>query len=164
MEKAIVSAVTHDADEAKITIFGVPDRPGIAATVFRALAEQHINVDMIIQNVSEEGITDISFTVPGDDLVNGRAVVEGLVKDLEARGSACEERIAKVSLVGAGMKSHPGIAARMFEIMADENINIGMISTSSIKISCVISEDEVERAVKALYDGFGLDQESRAGG
>jgi len=164
MEKAIVSAVTHDADEAKITIFGVPDRPGIAATVFRALAEQHINVDMIIQNVSEEGITDISFTVPGDDLVNGRAVVEGLVKDLEARGFACEERIAKVSLVGAGMKSHPGIAARMFEIMADENINIGMISTSSIKISCVISEDEVECAVKALYDGFGLDQESQTGG
>ncbi len=163
MEKAIVSAVTHDADEAKITIFGVPDRPGIAATVFRALAEEHINVDMIIQNVSEEGITDISFTVPGDDLVNGRAVVEVLVKDLEARGFACEERIAKISLVGAGMKSHPGIAAQMFEIMADENINIGMISTSSIKISVVISEDEVERAVKALYDGFGLGQEPQAG-
>lgn len=162
MEKAIVSAVTHDADESKITIFGVPDHPGIAATVFRELADEHINVDMIIQNVSEDGITDISFTVPGEDLVRGRAVVDGLVGTLEARGSACDERIAKVSLVGAGMKSHPGIAAKMFEIMAEEKINIDMISTSSIKISCVISEDEVERAVRALYNGFGLGQELQA--
>jgi aspartate kinase len=156
MEKAIVSAVTHDTDEAKITIFGVPDRPGIAATVFRALADRQINVDMIIQNVSDEGITDISFTLPGSDLVNGRKVVDDLVRTLEARGCSCDEKIAKLSLVGAGMKSHPGIAARMFEILAEENINIDMISTSSIKLSCVIAEDEVGRAVRALHAGFNL--------
>jgi len=164
MEKAMVSAVTHDADEAKITIFGVPDRPGIAATVFRALADKHVNVDMIIQNVSEEGITDISFTVPGEDLVSGRAVVEKLVTTLAARGSACDELIAKVSLVGAGMKSNPGIAARMFEIFAKEKINIDMISTSSIKISCVIAQDEVKRAVQALHVGFALGKEPASAG
>ncbi len=164
MEKAMVSAVTHDADEAKITIFGVPDRPGIAATVFRALADKHVNVDMIIQNVSEEGITDISFTVPGEDLVSGRAVVEKLVETLAARGSSCDELIAKVSLVGAGMKSNPGIAARMFEIFAEEKINIDMISTSSIKISCVIAQDEVNRAVQALHVGFALGKESASAG
>lgn len=156
MEKAIVSAVTHDIDEAKITIFGVPDHPGIAANVFRALADKNINVDMIIQNVSEEGTTNISFTLPASELTIGRGVIDGLVKTLSARGSACDEKIAKLSLVGAGMKSHPGIAARMFEILAQENINIDMISTSSIKISCVISEDEAVRAVRALHSGFGL--------
>jgi aspartate kinase len=164
MEKPMVSAVTHDADEAKITIFGVPDRPGIAATVFRALADKHVNVDMIIQNVSEEGITDISFTVPGEDLVSGRTVVEKLVETLAARGSACDELIAKVSLVGAGMKSNPGIAARMFEIFAKEKINIDMISTSSIKISCVIAQDEVNRAVQALHAGFALGKEPASAG
>ncbi len=157
MERAIVSAVTHDEDESKITIFGVPDRPGIAATVFRALADAQINVDMIIQNVSEEGTTDISFTVPGSDLVSARKVVEGLMRTLKARGTACDEQIAKLSLVGAGMKSHPGIAARMFEILADENINIDMISTSSIKISCVIAQDDIKRAVRTLHSGFQLD-------
>lgn len=156
MEKAIVSAVTHDVDEAKITIFGVPDRPGIAATVFRALADAGINVDMIIQNVSDQGITDISFTVPGSDLIKGRETIEELVKNLGARGSAFDENIAKVSLVGAGMKSHPGVAANMFEILAREKINIDMISTSSIKISCVIGQADAARAVRALHQGFEL--------
>ena len=156
MEKAIVSAVTHDLDEAKITVFGVPDRPGIAAAVFRALADAGINVDMIIQNVSDQGITDISFTVPGSDLSRGRRIIEQLVKDLEARGLAYDEDIAKVSLVGAGMKSHPGVAARMFEILAGESINIDMISTSSIKISCVIAQEDAAKAVRALHSGFEL--------
>lgn len=156
MEKAMVSAVTHDVDEAKITVFGVPDRPGIAASVFRALADAGINVDMIIQNVSDQGITDISFTVPGGDLARGRLIIEQLVADLQARGLAYDESVAKVSLVGAGMKSHPGVAARMFEILARERINIDMISTSSIKISCVISSADATRAVQALHAGFEL--------
>lgn len=156
MEKAIVSAVTHEIDEAKITIFGVPDSPGIAATVFRALADASINVDMIIQNVSHEGITDISFTVPTSDLTGGRQLIEKLVSDLDARGSAFDENIAKISLIGAGMKSHPGIAAHMFELLAGDKINIDMISTSSIKISCVINKDEALRAVRILHDGFDL--------
>lgn len=159
MEKAIISGVTCDADEAKITIFGVPDRPGIAAKVFRALADDGINVDMILQNVSEEGITDISFTVPRPDLPVARRQVEKEVADLKARGSAYDENIAKVSLVGAGMKSHPGVAARMFEILAAKKINIEMISTSSIKISCVIRESDVAKAVQSLHKGFELGKE-----
>lgn len=161
MEKAIVSAVTHDLDEAKITVFGVPDRPGIAAAVFRALADALINVDMIIQNVSDQGKTDISFTVPASDLIRGRQIIEELVKNLGARGLAYDERIAKVSLVGAGMKSHPGVAARVFEILAAEGINIDMISTSSIKISCVISQGDAVRAVRALHAGFELAGDER---
>ncbi len=156
MEKAIVSAVTHDIDEAKITIFGVPDSPGIAATVFRALADASINVDMIIQNVSHQGITDISFTVPVSDLTGGRQLMEKLVNDLDAQGLAFDENIAKISLIGAGMKSHPGIAAHMFELLAGAKINIDMISTSSIKISCVINKNEALRAVRILHDGFNL--------
>jgi len=156
MEKAIVSAVTHDLDEAKITILGVPDQPGIAATVFRALAEAAINVDMIIQNVSDQGITDISFTVPASDLGGSKQIMEKLIGDLRARGLAYDENIAKVSLVGAGMKSHPGVAARMFEILAKEKININMISTSAIKISCVLQKKDAVNAVKALHAGFDL--------
>ncbi len=156
MEKAIVSAIAHDLDEAKITIFGVPDRPGIAAAVFRALADALINVDVIIQNVSEKGITDISFTLPASDFVRGKQTIEELEKDLDARGSAFDEEIAKVSLIGAGMRSHPGIAARMFEILAENKINIDMISTSAIKISCVIEEKDADRAVRALHAGFNL--------
>ncbi|MDP1808925.1 MAG: ACT domain-containing protein, partial [Actinomycetota bacterium] len=124
--------------------------------VFRALADAAINVDMIIQNVSDQGITDISFTVPRSDLVRGRRIIEKLVTDLEARGLAYDENIAKVSLVGAGMKSHPGVAARMFEILAEERINIDMISTSSIKISCVIAQKDAAKAVQALHAGFEL--------
>ena len=158
MERAIVSAITHDLDEAKITIVGVPDKPGIAACVFRALADEHINVDMIIQNVSAQGITDISFTVPASDIAGGRKVVDGLVEQLGARGSSFDESIAKLSLVGAGMKSHPGIAAQMFEILADAGINIDMISTSSIKISCVIDQEDATKGVGVLHAGFGLDR------
>lgn len=159
MERAIISGVTCEKEEAKITIFGVPDRPGIAVKVFKALAEEGVNVDMILQNVSEQGITDISFTVPRGELPICRRVVSGVVDELKARGSSYDEGIAKVSLVGAGMKSYPGIAARMFEILADNGINIEMISTSSIKVSCVIRETDMDLAVQSVHRGFGLDKE-----
>jgi len=156
MEKAIISGVTHDINEAKITILGVPDRPGIAAKVFRNLADANVNVDLIIQNVSEKDYTDISFTVEKDDLTKAKSVVDKMVSELGARGSVRDERIAKISLVGAGMRTHSGVAADMFSALAENNINIGMISTSSIKISCVIDEKDVNLAVRALHEKFGL--------
>ena len=159
-ERAIISGVTHDNDEAKITLFGVPDKPGIAAEVFGSLAKGDINVDMIIQNVSDQGITDISFTVPKYDLAKGKELIDAEVKKLGARGSSYDDNIAKVSLVGAGMKSHPGVAAKMFLVFAEQEINIEMISTSSIKISCVIKEKDTVKAVKALHDAFDLEQGS----
>ncbi len=160
MERAIISGITHDVSEAKITILGVPDRPGVAAAVFKTLADANINVDMIIQNVSQEGFTDISFTLPKEDLKKAQEVIDSIVKELDAHGTTYDENIAKVSLIGAGMKTHPGVAAKMFEAMAENNINIEMISTSSIKISCVISADQVERAVKALHTKFNLGEEA----
>jgi len=157
MEQAIVSAVTHDASEAKVTISGVPDRPGIAATLFRRLADRDVNVDMIVQNTSEDGVTDISFTMPHDDLGGGLAVTEALAGEIGATGVSSDASIGKVSLVGAGMKSNPGVAAKVFETMAAERINIEMISTSAIRISCVVAGAELERAVVALHTAFGLD-------
>ena len=156
MEQAIISGVTHDTSEAKVTIAHVPDRPGIAATVFRALADEAVNVDMIVQNVSTAGHTDISFTVPKDDLSRAKKVMEHLVDDVEANGFTWDESVGRVSLVGAGMKTHPGVAATMFETLAGAGVNIEMISTSSIRISCVVSEHDVERAVRALHDAFEL--------
>lgn len=158
MEQAIISGVTHDVSEAKVTIARVPDRPGIAAKLFRTLADESVNVDMIVQNVSSAGQTDISFTVPRDDLTRARKVMETIVDDLEAAGVTQDADIGRVSLVGAGMKTHPGVAAEMFEVLAREHINIEMISTSSIRISCVVASGDVERAVRALHDAFGLDQ------
>jgi aspartate kinase len=157
MEQAIVSAVVHDVSEAKVTIAGVPDTPGIAATVFRALADRDVNVDMIVQNVSEHGVTDISFTAPRDDLDAARAVTDSLATTVGATGVTTDASIARVSLVGAGMKSNPGVAAAMFETLADAGINIEMISTSAIRISCVVAEADVEAAVQALHTAFGLD-------
>ncbi|MEJ7844852.1 MAG: aspartate kinase [Acidimicrobiales bacterium] len=157
MEQAIVSAVVHDVSEAKVTINGVPDTPGVAARVFRALADVDVNVDMIVQNTSEQGVTDISFTVPRDDVVASTAVIDGLMGELGATGVTHDERIARVSLVGAGMKSNPGVAARTFEVLAADDINIEMISTSAIRISCVVRESAVERAVQLLHTAFGLD-------
>jgi aspartate kinase len=156
MEQAIISGVTHDVSEVKITIRDVPDRPGVAAEVFGTLAEENVNVDMIIQNVSEEGLTDMSFTVPKEDLVRARRAVDGVVEHLDARGSSVDEEVAKVTLVGAGMKTHPGVAARMFRTLADAGVNIDMISTSPIRISCVIARSQAEEAVRALHDAFGL--------
>jgi aspartate kinase len=157
MEQAIVSAVVHDVSEAKVTVSGVPDKPGVAARVFRALADRNVNVDMIVQNVSEHGVTDISFTVPRDDLEASTEVTGHLAPEVGATGVSTDVAIARVSLVGAGMKSNPGVAATMFEVMAAEAINIEMISTSSIRISCVVREVDAERAVQALHRAFGLD-------
>ena len=157
MEQAIVSAVVHDVSEAKVTITGVPDTPGVAAKVFRALADRDVNVDMIVQNVSEHGVTDISFTVPKDDLPASSDVTTALASDLGATGVSTDPAIGKVSLVGAGMKSNPGVAATVFEVLAAAGINIEMISTSAIRISCVVAEDEIERAVQELHTAFGLD-------
>ena len=157
MEQAIISGVTHDSSEAKVTIEQVPDRPGVAATWFRALADAGVNVDMIVQNVSTDGHTDISFTVPRTDLARAEACMEKIVIETEARGYRTDPGIGRVSLIGAGMKTNPGIAAQMFEVMAAEGINIEMISTSTIRISCVVAEDDVERAVRALHTEFGLD-------
>jgi aspartate kinase len=154
MEQAIISGVTHDISEAKVTIEQVPDRPGVAATVFRDLADAGVNVDMIVQNVSTEGHTDISFTVPRADVDQASRCMEKIVVDTEASGFRTDERIGRVSLVGAGMKTHPGIAAKMFETLAAEAVNIEMISTSTIRISCVVAEDDVERAVQALHGAF----------
>lgn len=156
MEQAIISGVAADDSEAKITILSVPDRPGVAAAIFRAVAEEGVNVDMIVQNVSHDQKTDISFTAPRTDLPRLVPVMEWLVAEVEAARCVFDEDIAKVSLVGAGMKSHPGVAAEMFDALAGEGINIEMISTSSIRISCVIRAGEKDRAVKCIHARFGL--------
>jgi aspartate kinase len=157
MEQAIVSAVTHDTSEAKVTILGVPDQPGIAARLFRHLADGGVNVDMIVQNVSDHGVTDISFTAPRDDLDMARSVTEALAAEIGATGVSTDSSIARVSLIGAGMKSNPGVAAKMFETLAGNGINIEMISTSAIRISCVVREDDIEHAVQSLHTAFDLD-------
>ena len=154
MEQAIVSGVVDDDSEAKVTVTGVPDQPGIAATLFRTLADADINVDMIVQNVSAAGVTDISFTLPHEDLASGTEITGRIAAEIGAAGVTTDERIARVSLVGAGMKSNPGVAATMFEVLAAEGVNIEMISTSAIRVSCVIPEDDLDRAVIALHEAF----------
>lgn len=158
MEKAVISGVTHDTGEAKVTVFDVPDRPGSAASLFGALSAANINVDMIIQNVSEDDRTAISFTVGKDDLKKAQDISERIARELEAGGVNVDEDIAKVSLVGAGMRTHPGVAADMFNALAENGINIEMISTSTIKISCVIPAGDVNKAVSAIHKKFGLDR------
>ena len=162
LEKAIVSGVTHDVSEAKATIVAVPDTPGVAARVFRVLADAGVNIDMIVQNVSADGATDISFTLPKSDLATAKPILDQLAADIGARASEVDDEIAKVSLVGAGMKSHPGVAADMFEALAAAGINIEIISTSSIRVSCVVRAADVERAVQAVHDKFRLYAEERA--
>jgi aspartate kinase len=164
MEQAMISGVAIETDEAKVTLDDVPDRPGVAATVFRAVADGGINVDMIVQNVSHDAKTDLSFTVPTADLPRLKGVVERLVEEIGALRFESDDGIAKISLVGAGMKSHPGVAADMFGALADEGINIDMISTSSIRISCVIREADAERAVRAVHARFRLGDEPAAAG
>jgi aspartate kinase len=159
VEQAIVSAVTSDSSEAKVTVAGVPDRPGIAARLFRALADRSINVDMIEQNVSLAGTTDISFTVPHEDLTTAKTVSEALKNEIGTREVLSDPDIATVSIVGAGMKTHPGISATMFETLANEGINIEMISTSSIRLTCVVRADLVDKAVIALHRAFKLEGE-----
>jgi aspartate kinase len=159
MEQPTISGIAHDTSEAKVTISGVPDRPGIAARVFRPLADAGVNIDMIVQNVSEAGHTDISFTVPTTDLPRAEPILAETATAVGARGVATDAGIAKVSLVGAGMKSHPGVAAEMFDALADAGINIEIISTSSIRISCVVRAADVERAVQVIHDRFRLSDE-----
>ena len=156
MEQATVTAVTHDTSEAKVTVTGVPDRPGVAARLFRALADRSVNVDMIVQNTSLHGTTDISFTVPRVDLDTSVEVSNGLCGELGATGVVPDDDVSRVSLVGAGMKTHPGVTATMFETLAAEGINIDMISTSTIRISCMVRTHTVERAVRALHAAFDL--------
>jgi aspartate kinase len=157
MEQALISGVALDVEEAKVTLEEVPDRPGIAASIFKAVAADGINVDMIVQNVSHKGKTDVSFTIPREDLARLQRLLSGVVKDVGAFRFSTDGNIAKISLVGAGMKSHPGVAAEMFEALASEGINIEMISTSSIRISCVVRAADADRAVQAIHTRFGLD-------
>jgi aspartate kinase len=158
MEQPVVTAITHDTSEAKVTVTGVPDRPGIAAPIFRALADRKVNVDTIVQNTSLHGTTDISFTVPKVDLDTSLRTMASLAPEIGAGEVLTDDTIAKVSLVGAGMRSHPGVSATMFETLADAGINIEMISTSSIRISCVVRADRVEEAVRILHAAFELAQ------
>src|SRR6266540_4201841 len=160
MEKAIISGVPHDTSEAKVTIIRVPDRPGIAARIMRGIAEHGVNVDMIVQNVSHNGTTDISFTVPKSDLAGAMVVLDKLASEVGAAEVVADSDIAKVSLVGAGMKSSPGVAAGMFEALADAGVNIEMISTSTIRISCVVRSADVTTAVRAIHDRFHLSDEA----
>jgi len=157
MEQAIITAVTHDLSEAKLTVNAVPDSPGIAARLFRALADQSVNVDMIVQDVSHDGMTDISFTTPLEHVDAALGVANALAAEIGAGDVAADTHIGRVSLIGAGMKTHPGVAATMFETLAANAINIEMISTSSIRISCVVREDQVENAVVKLHEAFKLD-------
>lgn len=160
MERAIISGIAHDTSEAKVTILGVPDKPGIAARVFRPLADDGVNVDMIVQNASAEGRTDIFFTLPKEDLVRAEPILKSIEHEVGAEGVTTDPDIAKVSLVGAGMKTHPGVAADMFDALADAGINIEIISTSSIRVSCVIRAADVERAVTTIHERFDLSRET----
>jgi aspartate kinase len=157
MEDPIISGVVTDMSEAKVTVFGVPDRPGISAALFEPLADANVNVDMIVQNTSTQGTTDISFTMPMADMGDAEQIVSRVADEIGATGVSHDNDIAKVSLVGAGMKSAPGIAAKMFRVLADEGVNIEMISTSTIRVSIVCAAGDMERAARALHTAFGLD-------
>ena len=156
MEQAVVTGVTHDRSQAKISILRVPDRPGIAARVFGAIAASNIVVDMIVQNISQDGYTDMSFTLPRGDHARAVAELTDVAREIGARGIVHNERVAKVSIVGVGMRSHSGVAATMFAALAREGINIQMISTSEIATSCVIEDKYAELAVRSLHDAFDV--------
>jgi len=156
MEKVVISGVTYNKDEAKVTVRGVPDRPGVASILFSKLAKAGLNVDMIIQNIGEKGHSDVSFTVNRSELKKTMKVVTDAAKTLKPAGVISDEKIAKVSVVGVGMKSHSGVAARMFQALAEKGVNILMISTSEIKISVVINAKDVAKAVTAIHDKFKL--------
>ena len=156
MEQAIISGIAHDTSEAKVTVSDVPDTPGVAADLFELLAEESVNVDMIVQNVSSEGRTDISFTVPEEALTVAELVATRAREQLGANSVSVDAGIAKVSLVGAGMKSEPGVAARLFRALAAADINIEMISTSTIRVSVIVDEADTEAAVRTLAEEFDL--------
>jgi aspartate kinase len=158
MEQPLITGVTQDDTEAKVTVSDVPDEPGIAARLFRAMADDGINVDVIVQNTSEHGVTDISFTMPTEDLDRTETLVQELKDLLGAAKVTAEPKVGRVSVVGAGMKSHPGVAAKVFETLADAGINIEMISTSEIRISCIIGDEHLDQAVQVLHDAFELER------
>ena len=160
MEDPIISGVVQDASESKVTVTAVPDRPGISAALFENLANHNINVDMIVQNASKEGLTDISFTVPKADMKTAEQIVARVATEVGAQAVTHDADIAKISLVGAGMKTSPGIAAKMFRVLADNNVNIQMISTSTIRVSVVVAVSDMEKAVRSLHTAFGLDSGS----
>jgi aspartate kinase len=153
-----VRGIAHQMQVAKVTVQAVPDRPGIAAQLFEPLAEAHISVDTIVQNASEAGLTDLTFTVASDDMEQALAVVQGLLPALGARGIASDADLGTVSVVGTGMASAPGYAARMFRTLFDHGINIELISTSDIRITCLVRRSQVTDAVRALHEAFALDQ------
>ncbi len=157
MEEPIISGVVHDVGEAKMTLLGVPDRPGVSALLFESLAKANVNVDMIVQNTSIDGTTDISFTLPIGDIKIAEPILKKVGDEVGATGINKDENIVKLSLVGAGMKSSPGIAAKMFRVLADNGVNIEMISTSTIRISVVVERSQLEKAVRALHTAFDLD-------
>lgn len=160
MEKVVVSGVAYDRNQAKVTMSAVPDKPGLAAKLFKAVADKHINVDMIVQNMSTDGkTTDISFTVPKTDAKKALQITQDMAKEVGAKGASLTEDICKVSVVGVGMKSHSGVAAKMFGVLAENNINIMMISTSEIKVSCVVESKFTELAVRVLHHAFELHED-----
>src|SRR5438552_8730523 len=163
MDQAIISGIAHDASQAKVTILAVPDQPGVAARIFRPLADEGANIDMIVQNVCAEGRTDVSFTLPKEDLGRVEPALPRVARVLGGSGVTLDADVAKISLVGAGMKSDPGVAADMFDALAAAGINIEIISTSSIRISCVVRADEVEGAVHAVHERFRVFAEERVG-
>ena len=158
MEQVVVSGVTSNKDQAKISLIGIEDKPGVAAEIFNIVAEQHINIDMIIQNVGRDGTTDLSFTVPEKDLSKAVKVIQDLSGQIKIATLETDSDISKVSVVGIGMVSHVGIASKMFSALAEQNINIQMISTSEIKISCVIDQTQTDKAVEVIHDSFDLGQ------
>lgn len=160
MEKIVVSGVTYDKNEAKVSILSVPDKPGVASKIFGSIAESNINVDMIIQNISTDGHTDLTFTVPRTELSQALDIVRPIGKEIGARDIVTDDSVAKVSIVGMGMRSHSGIASMMFKALAEEGINIMMISTSEIKVSCVIDSKYTELAVRVLHEVFDLSGET----
>ena len=157
MEEPIISGVVHDGGEAKMTLLGVPDRPGVSALLFESLADANVNVDMIVQNTSIDGTTDISFTLPLGDIATALPILKKVGDEVGAKGVSQDENIVKLSLVGAGMKSSPGIAAKMFRVLADNDVNIEMISTSTIRISVVVERSKLETAIRSLHTAFDLD-------
>jgi aspartate kinase len=158
MEKVVVSGVAYDKNQVKVTVQGVPDRPGVAAKIFNTISDNNVVVDMIIQNIGEGGLTDMSFTVPRTDAKKIQEIMKKVISDIGAKSVSMKEEIAKISIVGVGMRSHSGVAAKMFSALAKEGINIMMISTSEIKISCVIDAKYTELAVRVLHDAFEMDK------
>lgn len=161
MEQAVISGVAHNRDESKLTVLGVPDNPGVAFQVLGPVADANIEVDMIIQNVAEDGTTDLTFTLHRNDYERAHRILEATAKQLGAREVTGDQRIVKISLVGVGMRSHSGIASKMFKTLADEGINIQMISTSEIKISVVVDEKYLELGIRALHEAFELSGEEK---